>query len=98
MALTQDQLNAIQAKLAEKGVSSCPSCRRTSTWSIVPDLATVRLQPPESIADFMVGGQVLPCVVIVCHNCGNTELHNVFALGLSDILDVKPKMAEVKNG
>jgi predicted nucleic-acid-binding Zn-ribbon protein len=32
--------------------------------------------------DVVLGGQALPCVAMVCKNCGNTHLINVFVAGM----------------
>lgn len=34
------------------------------------------------------GGPVLPCIVTVCKNCGLTQLHNVFMLGVAELLGI----------
>lgn len=36
---------------------------------------------------------VMPCVALVCGNCGHTELLNLFSLGLEDIAGYAPSRA-----
>ena len=103
MSLTQEQVNIVTNTLLAKGVASCPACHRSRTWSVVNDLVMLHVQPPQTFGSIIVGGPVLPCVAIVCSNCGNTQFHNVFALGLANVLGVQqpqqqPQQAEPQNG
>jgi|SRR5450759_5610816 hypothetical protein len=44
--------------------------------------------PPQFVPIIGPGGPMLPCIVVVCTNCGLTQLHNVFTLGVAAALGI----------
>jgi hypothetical protein len=71
-----------------EGKGACPYCGRDTLqlaegfiiFSSVRDLSS---NYGEAI---LSGGPALPCLALVCNNCGNTVFLNVIALGLRDML------------
>jgi len=49
-----------------------------NVWSIDPNVAELRFF---SLQGFVVGGPVVPLVVVTCTNCGNIVLFNAMAVG-----------------
>lgn len=81
---TELQRSIIRGALQTKGVKVCQACN-VGPWTIGTDLVMLSLaSPPHSIM-----GEAMPNVPIICNNCGFTQLHNVFALGIADALGVK---------
>src|SRR5216683_6648483 len=54
-----------------------------------PPSGYVRMPPPPPPPPLNIP-VVLPCVVVVCLNCGNTDLYNVHVLGVAELLGVHP--------
>jgi predicted nucleic-acid-binding Zn-ribbon protein len=89
LAFTEDEkqklLAAIQARVPS--IRNCPVCGNNN-WTLANGYVQLPLQ--KEIGSTVLGGPVLPCVPIICTNCGNTVLLNAFILGLKDILEKKP--------
>lgn len=56
---------------------SCQVCG-ANTWNVEPQLAELRFL---NLGAFVVGGPVLPLVVLTCNNCGNTIFINAVKAG-----------------
>jgi hypothetical protein len=83
--LTQAQQAKVIAAIQERGASnSCSSCRHTQ-FSLLETL--VRF----SLAD----NTELVSVAVLCKRCGNTQLHNVIALGVDEMLGVSRARTEL---
>ena len=85
MTLSQEARSEILAVLNDriKG-SACQLCH-TSAWTLADGLVSVGLQ--EDFSAFQVGGPALPCVALVCNNCGNTCLINLMTIGLRHLTE-----------
>jgi len=91
MAFTPEQetklIAAVQAKANRK---TCPGCG-TSSWSLGPE--TVLLQATEPGVPIPLG-RGYPCIALICRLCGNTQLYNVYYLGVGEIVGLgSPKGA-----
>jgi hypothetical protein len=54
---------------------------------------------PTASRELIVGGPSYPSIAAVCLVCGNTQLHNVFVLGIAEALGVtKTEEKREKNG
>ena len=86
MPFTQEEReqisSAIQAKAPQ--VNRCPICLNQD-WSLQDGFAVPGIQ--DNISRIVIGGPVLPSVVIVCTNCGNTHFLNALILGLQDLVE-----------
>jgi len=60
----------------------CPLCQHP-VWTMIDGPAVVTVRERFNVSDFDSG---LPSVALVCSNCGNTVLLNLFKLGLGDIV------------
>jgi len=78
MDLEQRHINKIISFLEEKkpGGHKCSVCQRNE-WQVFGKIFQMRQFR-------MAGGIVIPCVMIVCTNCGNTHLFNAISLGIID--------------
>lgn len=65
-------------------IPACPLCG-TNTWTLADGFVALPLQ--EDFFAFAVGGPVLPCVALVCKNCGNTYLINLLNIGLRHLVE-----------
>jgi uncharacterized protein (DUF983 family) len=93
MPFNADQNKAIAAALTEKGVvAKCPSCGHPNFF-VAQDLVAIQLQPNINTR-FQIGGQSLPSIAVLCINCGDTRLFNVFVLGLGHLFGLTP--ADIK--
>lgn len=86
MPFTHDQkdrvISAVSAKAPTLG--ACPVCAHPE-WTLADGFIFLAIQEPSG--PVVLGGPSMPCVALVCNNCGNTVLLNVMTLGLRDMLD-----------
>lgn len=61
----------------------CPLCVSEPQWTLAEGFIWLGLQ--ENLEFIGVGGPGLPCVAIVCRNCGNTQLLNLKQLELEHL-------------
>jgi len=66
--------------------ASCPVCGHSS-WGLVEAPVAFPLQ--ETPGTFALGGRTIPCLVLICHYCGNTLFLNMLSLGLKDLTVAK---------
>ena len=86
MALTPEQQRTIATLLNEK-LRPCAACGVPKTWNLVSE--GIVYAPLQAV----LSSQALPCVALVCSNCGHMQLHHVFTLGLGPLLGIKPMEA-----
>lgn len=80
MGFTEDDRSHILAALRSRiQTAECNLCRTTS-WTLADGFVSVGIQ--NDLSSFQIGGPSLPCVALICNNCGNTCLINVMSLGL----------------
>ena len=79
MAFSPEQTKEIVEILNSK-IRGCQACGQQGSWRLMFDALFVPLRG---------GVQSLPCVVLICQNCGNTQLHHVFTLGLGPLLGIE---------
>ena len=69
----------IRSKLDEKLPDlKCAACG-AETWNLADELAMVPVKSEN---------RSFPCVVLLCANCGFTQLHNALILGLGEALQL----------
>ncbi len=87
MAFTEAQqasiLAALKAKTQGARTLGCPLCG-TKEFALGPGVVTMVLQP--SPGAFSIGGASLPCIPVICQNCGTTQLANIYVLGVAEDL------------
>ena len=82
---TEETRNEIIAALNERiRITACPLCG-TNGWTLAEGFAPLALQG--GFYGFQVGERVLPCVALVCNNCGNTHLINLLNIGLRHLVE-----------
>jgi len=91
MSRTPYQLERIREALNQKILRPCPVCGQESTRTIYDDYHMLSLSVSPTTTQ--LAQNVIPCVVVVCSNCGFVELHNVHVLGLAEVLGI-PKPGE----
>jgi len=102
MAFTSEQQQKITDKLGVKIAQPCPGCGQNMR-RLIPELVSLTTSPtPVQIplnALYWGRGKMppppfqpsfLPCIVVLCMNCGFTELYNVHILGVADVLGIPP--------
>ena len=67
MPFTKEQQNAVTAKLTSKIKLPCPSCG-VHARQLVPDIVLFALH----VLPAQLQSPALPCVAIICMNCGHT--------------------------
>lgn len=77
-------LDAVRQRAPQIGV--CPICR-SPNWTIGTGFTLLTIQ--DATAGIVLGGPIMPCVSMICTNCGNTVLLNVLVLGLKDWYEKK---------
>lgn len=91
MALTQEQQNKLVAVIDSKATrKTCPGCGE-SRWQLGPEMVILQAFSPGSPMQLGVG---YPCIALQCRICGNTQLYNVYILGVGDIVGVAPSGAK----
>jgi hypothetical protein len=94
MAFTDDQRTRIQQALNSRLVPQpkCEVCQQQK-WTLAEgfvylplvNVSSFKPQPTE---------QALPCVALVCAQCGHTLLLNLITLGLRDLIEEPSKEAQ----
>ena len=102
MAFTEAQRNKIlealrqsQQRVRERGggaPAGCPWCGNRN-FNLNPT-GIVYLVLQENPGTIPLSGPSMPCIVILCDNCGHTQLINTLVLGLSDSLGLEPAAEE----
>lgn len=94
MNLTPGQQQRILAAVQERThalfAGACPLCRHQA-WTVADGI--IRLNIGAVYSDPIFPASIMPCVALVCGNCGHTELLNLFSLGLQDIAGFAPARA-----
>ena len=88
MAFTERQqakvMEAIREKLPHFG--ACNACHKGG-WTLMDGF--VHLQLSDDVLQVpQPGASALPCVALLCNNCGNTMLFNIIMLGIGDVFGV----------
>ena len=89
MALSEEKIKEVITKLEEvikrktgKTDFKCPVC--TNENFIVVDGFASNFLTDQLEKNIVIGGRILPSVLIICSNCGNTHFLNTKVLGLND--------------
>jgi len=72
-------LDALQSKTG--GQKPCALCGKIQ-WHVIDGF--VFLPTPKQPSKVVAGGRGMPVLPLVCGNCGNTHLLNLFMLGFSE--------------
>lgn len=97
MPIPGEDVLAIGAALKAKGVGSdspCPLCGQRRLALNVGGFVTLTLS--DQPLNIGLSGPGFPLAALVCQNCGNTMLLNLYTLGLTEMverLQEKPKEA-----
>jgi len=92
MPFTQQQMLAITQALTAKVPNACPMCGKR-LLTITPEVVMFTMQP-EPMKGISLAGKSLPCIVVACRTCGHMMFHNVFLLGVAEILGLKADVPE----
>jgi hypothetical protein len=94
MAFTAEQRQQIADNVARKAptIGACFLCG-TRDWQLGDGIVNLRLSD-QAGGELVSGGRVLPSIPLLCTNCGNTVLLNVFTTGLGDLLGVQSSKAQ----
>jgi hypothetical protein len=94
MSFTAEQRRQIAENIARKAptIGACFLCG-TRQWQLGDGIVNLMLS--DQAGDELVSsGRVLPSIPLLCTNCGNTVLLNVFTIGLGDLLGVQSSKAQ----
>lgn len=86
MAFTPSEYEEIKAAVARVHTQPCPVCGRSDAFGI-SDEGFVMLTLQENPRSLSLEGSALPCIALICTNCGNTELLNAIVLGLRPLVE-----------
>jgi predicted nucleic-acid-binding Zn-ribbon protein len=86
MPFTPEQFHKIVEALQGRFKEECPSCAHKN-FTVQDGLVMLGVQQQLGI---VIGGPTLPCIPVVCTNCGFTLLFNAIVLGLGETLGVTP--------
>jgi hypothetical protein len=88
VSFTADQEARILGVLNEKTSSrKCTACG--GNYRLAPDVYLLQKIQGVGYNEVPMGGGQ-PCISVVCEQCGNVLLFNIFRLGLADYLGIKP--------
>ena len=80
--ISREMKNKITNALYEKGaVKPCPRCNKTK-FSLADGYVMQHLQ--DTLGGFTIGGRTIPCVAVICENCGYVCFHAIGPLGLME--------------
>jgi hypothetical protein len=85
--MTADQLGKVVATMQEKANRPCEACGE-SDWRVAPHFVLIQGQSKPS-APYRPE-TLLPSIITICGNCGNTQFFNVHPLGLAKLLGFPP--------
>jgi hypothetical protein len=105
--LRKYKMQAIIKRLEEKTKDVCPRCQKT-TMVVMPGITLIPLAYPTHLY-FTNPHGLIPCITVMCAECGRLDFFNVHILGLAQELGVptpgfpiappvSPEKVEVKNG
>ncbi len=90
MMLTPEQQQRILAVFEQRTqalfAGSCPLCRHKA-WTLADGIIRLNIGPVYASGQFPAE---MPCVALVCSNCGHTEMLNLISLGLGDMVGLAP--------
>jgi hypothetical protein len=83
--LTEEEYKDAQVRLKAKGIDTNTACELCTEkqFSLVPYLFTptgLRITERGTAAPMLAGGFSLPSIALICGNCGNTKLINIYVL------------------
>ena len=86
MKLTPESKERIARAVNERlpAIGSCSLCGHTQ-W-VLGDGITLHAVQQET-KGHSLGGPGMPCIPLVCGNCGNTHFLNLLRLGLGDLFE-----------
>lgn len=90
MGFTPAQVQRIEGAIRQKmpgGLFMCTMCH-SNKLTLANGYALISLQP--NLSQYALDAPGMPCIALVCTNCGYTHLFNVFALRLADLGPVPP--------
>src|SRR5260221_8585429 len=91
MAFTPAQERLITGAFSTKArQAKCPGCGFES-FTLGQGIVYLQLGPTVDETNpfssrLKFGGPSLPCVPIICTTCGNTQMYNIFVLGVAEAL------------
>ena len=104
MAFTPAQQQAIIGAFTAKtgNQAKCPGCGKDS-FTLGQGIVYLQLsdivQPnPLMGLTMKFGGPSLPSIPVICATCGNTQLYNVFVLGVAQALGIQQAPLIVEEG
>ncbi len=98
MKLTTEQqqriLGVFQQRTQALFAGNCPLCRHKA-WTVADGIINLSIGTGVTYPGYgpVFPDTIMPCVALVCGNCGHTELLNLFSLGLEDIAGYAPAQA-----
>jgi hypothetical protein len=87
MPFSTNQMRALWAVVGEKLKGICPVCSSVDL-RLQDQMVLFPLQSSAVLGAATEG--TLPCVIVVCRNCGATYFFNVHALGIAGLVGVPP--------
>ena len=108
---TLEQQQKIVQALSGK-LRACPACGKVRTWQLITDGVvnmpvgsvpyTNPYTPvqtyPNAYAQMFSQPRSIPCIVLVCTNCGNLQFHHVLTLGLGPVLGITGPLVSTGEG
>jgi hypothetical protein len=85
MPMTPYQLERAHEALSGK-VHACPSCRVPETFVVSDKFFMMGMH--ESPTTTTPASNVMPCLALICNNCGLIQIHNVHVLGLAEVMGI----------
>src|SRR3972149_4626219 len=88
MAFTPKEQQRILSVIRSRvpALHGCAVCGHPN-WTLADGIVAFAIQETPGV--FTIGGRTLPCVAIICNNCGNTHFLNVLVLGIGDLAEPK---------
>lgn len=88
MGSQQLRLKAIGEALRAKGVTLARTgCGQNAGRALVDEVFYLTFTDPKQP---LIPGNASPSILLICNDCGHTEIHNIHALGIASILGVPP--------
>ena len=83
---TPEQMSAIIKRLTEMASDVCPKCRK-NRMLVLPGITLLPITSTHNLV-FANPSGIIPCIAVMCADCGSMQFFNVHVLGLARELGV----------
>lgn len=95
MGMSKEQLGSVIEVLDKKANRPCEACG-VNAWTVLSQFSSFPVYDAPGIQPNT--GSFLPCIIVICSNCGRTQFFNVHVLGVAKLLGFGPSEGGEEDG